>query len=61
MKPFIITILVIVTLLSFGYTLPLLVAYARGHKDTTAIAVLNILGGWTGILWLVALVWACKN
>lgn len=61
MKAFIITILSILTLLTFGYTLPWLVAYARDHKDTTAIAVLNILGGWTGILWLVALVWAFKN
>lgn len=40
------------------YLLPWLVASARRHPQTTAIAVLTVLGGWTGVGWLGALVWA---
>lgn len=42
-----------------GYLTPMIVAYARGHKNTLAISVLNLLTGWTVIGWLVALVWSC--
>ncbi|MFC1982441.1 superinfection immunity protein [Chloroflexota bacterium] len=40
------------------FLLPTIVAIV-GHKNrTTAILVLNLLGGWTVIGWVVALVWA---
>ena len=33
-------------------------ACSRGHNNTTAIIVLNLLAGWTFVGWIVALVWA---
>jgi len=41
------------------YFIPTWVALARNHHNMTAIIVLNWLGGWTLIGWLVAIVWAC--
>ena len=43
------------------YFLPLIVAQARGHRQTTAIFILNLLLGWTLLGWVAALVWACTN
>jgi succinate dehydrogenase/fumarate reductase cytochrome b subunit len=40
------------------YMLPALIASGRKHNNTGAIGVLNLVGGWTGLLWLAALVWA---
>lgn len=41
------------------YLIPYLVAVHRSHHQRGAIAVLNILLGWTLLGWIVALVWAC--
>lgn len=48
------------TLILLGalYMLPALIARGR-KRNATAIAVLNIFAGWTGVGWLIALVWAC--
>jgi hypothetical protein len=43
----------------FIYLLPAFVAWRRGHRQTAAIVVLNVLLGWTAIGWVLALVWAC--
>lgn len=43
----------------FVYMLPAFVAWRRGHRQTGAIAVLNLLLGWTILGWIGALVWAC--
>lgn len=40
------------------YFLPSWIAMGRGHHNGLAICVLNLLGGWTFIGWLAALVWA---
>jgi len=40
------------------YLLPAYVANRRGHRNTTAIFWLNLLGGWFFPVWLGALVWA---
>jgi len=40
------------------YFLPSIVAYSRGHYNATSIAMTNLLLGWTGIGWIVALVWS---
>ena len=42
----------------FMYMLPTVVAWRRGHRNTLAIAALNILTGWTVIGWVVTLVWS---
>jgi len=41
------------------YLLPTIVAGLRGHHNTLAICVTNVLLGWVVIGWIVALIWAC--
>ncbi|HDZ77119.1 MAG TPA: superinfection immunity protein [Candidatus Omnitrophica bacterium] len=40
------------------YFLPWIVAMANNHRNSAAIALLNVLLGWTFIGWVIALVWA---
>lgn len=40
------------------YFLPTVIAVLRGARASAGIFVLNLLLGWTGILWIVALIWA---
>lgn len=53
-----------IILLAIGlavFFIPTIIASSRGHKNTLAIFVLNLLLGWSGIIWVVALVWALMN
>lgn len=43
------------------YLLPGIIASMRKHPQQVAIWVLNLLGGWTMIGWVVAIVWAFTN
>lgn len=45
--------------ITLGYMLPWAVAAQRGKSNAGAIGVLNLLVGWTGIGWIIALVMAC--
>lgn len=40
------------------YFVPTLIALIRGHSYTGVIFALNLCGGWTGLGWLAAMVWA---
>ena len=40
------------------FFLPALIALLRGHDNTFAIFLTNLLLGWTGIGWVVALIWS---
>ena len=40
------------------YMLPTVAAKARRHRNSAAIALTNILLGWTVIGWIIALIWA---
>lgn len=40
------------------YFAPLIVAFVRGHRSRTAIALINTLLGWSGIAWIAVLIWA---
>jgi len=40
------------------FLLPTIVAVVGRKRNTTAILALNVLGGWTIVGWVVALVWA---
>lgn len=51
--------LFILLILAAIYMLPTIVASRRNHRNTPAIAVLNVLLGWSLIGWAGALVWAC--
>ena len=41
------------------YFLPTIIGH--GKRDATAIFIVNLLLGWTGIGWFVALLWACAS
>ncbi|MBF0247884.1 MAG: superinfection immunity protein [Alphaproteobacteria bacterium] len=41
-----------------AYLLPALIANSRNHHQATAIFVLNLFAGWSGVCWLIALVWS---
>jgi len=43
------------------YFLPFVVAIVNKKKNTSAIFVLNLFLGWTGIGWVIALIWAVMN
>lgn len=43
------------------YFLPALIALTRDHHNKVAIIATNLLLGWTGAVWLVALIWAFTN
>jgi hypothetical protein len=40
------------------YFVPTMVAAGKHHYSTLGIFLLNLLLGWTGIGWLIALIWA---
>ena len=48
----------IMVLLWLVYFIPSVLAFWRVHHSKVAILTLNILLGWSGIGWIVALVWA---
>ena len=52
-----ITVFVLIVAL-IGYILPTIVALFRGHAYKWVILALNVAGGWTGLIWVAALVWA---
>ena len=52
---------VLVAILTAGYMLPWAVAALRGKSNHWAIFWINLLGGWTLILWVVALVMAFSS
>lgn len=43
------------------YLLPTIIAFSRGHASRWGIFATNLLLGWSGILWLVALIWSLSN
>lgn len=46
------------TIITFIYFIPFINSWARSHKDAKAIFVLNLLLGWSGIFWILSLVWS---
>ena len=40
------------------YFIPSIVAFARHHRQSLAIFLLNLFAGWTFIGWVAALIWA---
>ena len=43
------------------YFIPLIVAHIRKHNNICAIAILNIVLGWTFLGWLAALLWSLNS
>jgi Superinfection immunity protein len=44
-----------------GYFFPAIIASLRKHRNLLAIFMLTLFLGWTGLGWIMALVWACTN
>jgi Superinfection immunity protein len=40
------------------YFLPAIVAFARGHHSRIGILLVNFFFGWSGLGWIVALIWS---
>jgi len=53
----IIKILIVVAI----YLIPTIVAYSRKHKNKFSIYLTNLLLGWTGLGWIIALIWSFTN
>jgi hypothetical protein len=51
-------IVVLIVVVSAIYFLPAIVAASREHHRSLAIFILNFFLGWTGLVWLGALIWA---
>jgi hypothetical protein len=43
------------------YFTPGIIAWLRNHHNQGAIAILNLLLGWTFLGWVAALVWSLTN
>src|ERR1700678_1387832 len=45
----------------FFYFLPSIAATSRNHPSNMGIFALNLLLGWTGLIWIICLVWALSD
>jgi hypothetical protein len=54
-------VIVLIALGGVLYFLPSIVACKRNHHNNIAIFLVNLFFGWTGIGWMVALIWAFSN
>lgn len=43
------------------YGLPAFIAGRRNHPDKNSIALWSLLLGWTVLVWMACLVWACNS
>lgn len=50
--------IVVVFVVLIVYFLPTIIAVMRDHNAVAYIALLNLIGGWTGAGWVFALAWA---
>jgi hypothetical protein len=48
-------------LLILLYFLPTVIARRRRHKNAVAIEALNWFLGWSGIAWIIALIWSLTD
>jgi hypothetical protein len=58
LQPGEIGIVLVLALCASSYFLPALIAGCRGHQNATAIFATNALLGWTGLGWIVSLIWS---
>ena len=52
------TLIIVALVLWF---IPTIVAVERKHQSALAIFLFNLFFGWTGVCWLLALIWACTG
>lgn len=56
-----VTFFIVLIFLVIIYFLPTLIANGNRKRNAEAIAILNLLLGWTVLGWLVALIWGCTK
>lgn len=44
-----------------AYCAPTIVAFQRRHPNRFVIAAVNLVGGMTGFLWIMTLIWALQK
>jgi hypothetical protein len=54
----IVGIVMVLAMIISAYFLPTIVAKVRGAKNFGGIVAVNLLLGWTVIVWLMAFIWA---
>lgn len=55
------SVIILFVLGFFVYWIPSIIAMSKKKRSTGGIIALNFLLGWTGIAWIVALIWACTD
>ena len=50
----------LILLILLVYFVPTIIAVVRDVKPKLGIIILNILAGWSVIVWVIALVWAIR-
>lgn len=43
------------------YMIPSIIAHSRQHFNAPAITITNLLLGWSGLGWVICLIWAFTN
>ena len=43
------------------YFLPSIIAFKRGHRKAVPILLVNLFLGWSGLAWIIALIWSLAN
>lgn len=55
-------IIVLAAMLTFCiYFAPTLIASERGHNNFMPIFIFNFLAGWSVVVWIICLGWACSD
>jgi hypothetical protein len=49
------------SIITGGYMIPTTIALVRNRPNTSTIALINILVGWTVVGWIIALVMSLKD
>lgn len=53
--------LLVLAVIFFAYWYPALLAFRRHHLNKGCIMLVNLFFGWTGLGWIVALIWAASS
>jgi uncharacterized membrane protein len=57
----IIAVIVIAFIVTLIHFIPAIIAFKRGAASRWIIFLVNLFFGWTIIVWLVTLIWACEG
>lgn len=55
------TILILIFAAIFVFELPITIAFWRQHPSRWAIFFTHLFFGWTGVGWVICLIWSCTG